>query len=136
MMKSLLWLCLLAEVAQAGTGGGSSTPPARGELATRLAQSLSSMSLPELETPLSPMDIEGPWPRQVTISREIQNEPSIIVGEATWKQLLTISSYRGFVCFPILREACHSYLVEEGESPSLIILQDRREMMRLSLAKP
>jgi hypothetical protein len=115
MNKVLLLSCFLSLTAQAGTGGGISTPPGKAGLAKQLAENLGLLG-----SPLR-MAGTGPLPSEIVVQLDEDAAPAL-ERDAT----LTISNDAG---------ETKSYRVMDGEVLNQYVLKDRQLLLRASMKK-
>ncbi len=120
MKKVLLLSCFLSMTVHAGTGGGTSTPPARGDFAQIFVSAL-DVGLESLGGVLL-LDMDSPLPWQWTLS--IDKELSSV--DFTLIRTITLLNLKG---------ESRSYYVEDGQQINTLKLTDRRTVLRNSIKR-
>jgi hypothetical protein len=117
MNKVLLLSCFICFTAQAGTGGGISTPPGRAGLANLLAQALGLSG----DGAMFFMKGTDPLPQEITLQTEAASAPA-----ADPVTAVNITNENN---------ESKSYRVTDGDIMNQFILKDRRQMLRASMLR-
>jgi|GEM_PF-5597992 len=115
MKKVLLLSCFLSLTVHAGTGGGTSTPPARAGLAQLLAKAL-GIGLESGQGELL-LEMDSPLPLQWTLPLDTEERTA----DFTSLRTVTLINLKG---------ESRSYLIEDGELLHSLNLTDRRAALR------